>query len=911
MLLWPFRWLGWLFARCLLSLRYWVTVKGKREVFTHPGPYLLLPNHPALADPINVLTQLWPAFKMRPLALETNFRNPVLKVIAWLIRAIKVPALVTASAEERKQAEAAIGKVAAALRAGENVIVWPSGRLSLDGRERLGGARSAADILAAVPEVTVVLVRTRGLWGSMFSRAQTQANLPLVRLLMKGFGLLLANLLFFAPRRRVTLTLEAFPAGTRPEPTREAVNRWLEQWYNADLDQDLASGGREPPVGEPVVTGGSRPPLAKPGTASEPPTYVPYHFLFGGRTFDFPLVPVTAEVDVSSVKPATITAVSEMVAEKLKRPLTDAETKPDTTFAQLGIDSLDSMEITLQVEQRFGFSGDTVPTTLGHLWALADGKLDRGPPTPPPDAWFARPAEPDARIEILGETVAEAFVNRALRSRNDVAVADDRSGVLTYERLLVGARVMAERYRAFDEPNVGLLMPASVAADIALFGLHLAGKLPVVLNWTTGPTNLEHAVKLMGLKRVVTSKAFIDRTNLTVPGAEFVFLEDLRKTVGKLEMLSRLLGGRWFPSSAKRKALRFATTDPNAPAVVLFTSGSEKAPKAVPLTHANVISNNRATTEFIRLTRADSLLGFLPLFHSFGHTVVTLLPILSGIRLIHHPDPTDAAGLVRKVAAYKPTVLAATPTFFGFILERAKPGDLDSLKIAVVGAEKCPDSVFERAKTMTPNAEVIEGYGITECAPIVAANPPGRTRRGTIGQPLPGVEVCVTELDTHAVLPAGERGMFHVSGPNVFPGYLGEDVPNPFVEFGGKKWYVTGDLASIDADGYITFHGRLKRFLKAGGEMISLPALEEPFARKYPPTDAGPRVAVEGIELPGGGRKVVLFTTEDVSERDANAVLQAEGFRGVMRLDEVRRVDAIPVLGTGKTDYKQLRAKLG
>jgi long-chain-fatty-acid--[acyl-carrier-protein] ligase len=513
-------------------------------------------------------------------------------------------------------------------------------------------------------------------------------------------------------------------------------------------------------------------------------------------------------------------------------------------------------------------------------------------------------------MEILGETIPEAFVTRALRSRKDVAAADDIAGVLTYERLLVGARVMAARFREFAEPNVGLLMPASVAADIALFGLHLAGKLPVVLNWTTGPNNLKHAVELMGLKRVVTSKAFIDRTHLEVPGVAFVFLEDIRKSVGKLELLSRLLGGRWFPSSAKRRALQHAVTDPNAPAVVLFTSGSEKAPKAVPLTHANVIANNRATAEFVQLSRTDSLLGFLPLFHSFGHTVAALLPLLSGIRLLHHPDPTDAAGLVRKVAGYKPTVICATPTFFGFILDRAEVGQLESLKCIVVGAERCPDGVFDKAKEMAPHGEILEGYGITECSPIVAANPPGATRRGTIGVPLPGVEVCVTELESHAKLPPGERGMMHVAGPNVFPGYLGSDAPSPFAEFDGKRWYVTGDLASISEDGYITFHGRLKRFLKAGGEMISLPALEEPFARKYPPTDDGPRVAVEGVELPHGGRKVVLFTTEGITDREANAVLQSEGFRGVMRLDEVQKVESIPVLGTGKTDYKALRAKL-
>jgi long-chain-fatty-acid--[acyl-carrier-protein] ligase len=152
-------------------------------------------------------------------------------------------------------------------------------------------------------------------------------------------------------------------------------------------------------------------------------------------------------------------------------------------------------------------------------------------------------------------------------------------------------------------------------------------------------------------------------------------------------------------------------------------------------------------------------------------------------------------------------------------------------------------------------------------------------------------------------------GMLEVSGPSVFPGYLGHDGPSPFANGDGKKWYVTGDLVALDDDGYIVFHGRLKRFLKAGGEMISLPALEEPFAKKFPPTEEGPRVAVEGVETPGG-RKVVLFTTEPITLKEANAALQQEGFRGVMRLDEVRRVEKIPVLGTGKTDYKVLKAQL-
>jgi len=192
---------------------------------------------------------------------------------------------------------------------------------------------------------------------------------------------------------------------------------------------------------------------------------------------------------------------------------------------------------------------------------------------------------------------------------------------------------------------------------------------------------------------------------------------------------------------------------------------------------------------------------------------------------------------------------------------------------------------------------------------VVAANRPGRIKQGTVGLPLRDVEVLVVDPDTHQPVPSGTTGMLLVRGPSVFGGYLHYDGPDPFVEVDGQRWYVTGDLVQIDPEGFIHFRGRLKRFLKIGGEMVSLPALEEPLAQRWPPTDSGPQVAVEGIDAPGG-RRIVLFTTQDIALREANAVLAEAGFRGVMRLDEVRRVDTIPVLGTGKTDYKVLRQAL-
>jgi acyl-CoA synthetase (AMP-forming)/AMP-acid ligase II/1-acyl-sn-glycerol-3-phosphate acyltransferase/acyl carrier protein len=874
-MLWPIRWLIWAIMRVILAGRYKLRIVGREKVLAKPGPYLILPNHPALADPPNLLVHLWPTFYMRPLLLETNFKSPILRPFKWFLRAIDMPDIVRASAEDRRRAEEAVAEVIAALRAGDNIIVWPSGRLSRDGSEKLGGARSTADILAAVPGVTVVLARTRGLFGSMFSWADGQP--ALVPNILKAFGIWLSNLIFFAPRRHVTVTLEPFTPDQRPEPTREAINRWLEEWYNAD-------------------------------TPREQPTFVPHHFLFGPRTHEFPPPPPPAEFDLSKIKPETKAAVAHIFEEQSKRPLAERDNVPETTFMQLGLDSLDAMEVTLAVEQRFGFTSDKMPSTLGELWALAEGVQEKTPPKPPPAGWFD-PSPDREPLTILGETFAAAFLNQAFARRRMVVVADDLAGGVTYEKLVIGASAMAARFRDIAAPNVGLMLPASVACDLAFLGLHLAGKLPVVLNWTTGPANLAHAVKLAGLTHVVTSKAFVDRVHAEVPGAKLLFLEELRGSIGKLELLRRLVSVRWFGGAFRRALLSTLQADPHKPAVILFTSGSEKAPKAVPLTHHNIISDQRACVEALQVQRNNAALGFLPMFHSFGLTVTGLLPLFVGVRVVHHPDPTDAGALVRKIAVYKPTLIAATPTFLQFILDRAKPGELDSLRIIIVGAEKCPEQLFEKAKAIAPHAEVLEGYGVTECAPVVSVNRPGHVKPGTIGDPLPGVEVSVTDVETNELLPQGKMGMLHVAGPIVFPGYIGHDGPQPFAEFNGRKWYVTGDLAEIDPTGAIVFHGRLKRFLKAGGEMISLPALEEPFARKYPPTDDGPRVAVEGIDA-HGARRIVLFTTEPITLRDANALLQAEGFRGVMRFDQVKQMEKFPVLGTGKIDYKVLRGMI-
>ena len=315
--------------------------------------------------------------------------------------------------------------------------------------------------------------------------------------------------------------------------------------------------------------------------------------------------------------------------------------------------------MTLAVERRFGFRSDQVPTNLRQLWAVAQGLVEREPPKLPPPAWF-QPLSSTGPLEALGASILEAFVNRALAQARDVVMADDISGAVTYERLLIGTQILARRFAELPGANVGLLLPASVAADTSFMALLLAGKLPVLLNWTTGPAHLAHAARLMNLSHAVTSHAFIDRTNIEIAGVQYVFLEDLRKEIGKLELLKRLAEVRWLPSRVRRRMPRY---DPAQPAMVLFTSGSERAPKAVPLTHGNIMHEMRAAVAFVGLTHGETLLGFLPPFHSFGIAACMLLPLMGGMRIVHHPDPTDAARLARKLTAYRATMLVGTPTF--------------------------------------------------------------------------------------------------------------------------------------------------------------------------------------------------------------------------------------------------------
>lgn len=865
----------WATCRILLSFRYRTKVIGAEKLRELEGPTLVIPNHPAYIDPPLVSSHIRLHKPLRPLVFSGSYRMLLLKPLMHMVDAFEVPDMSQHSRDAQAKALEMIDSVVERLHAGDCMLIYPSGRLQRGNKEVVGAARSVYEIVSRCPDLNVVQVRTRGVWGSMFSCAEEGSPPNLAQKARSALGWVIANLLFFIPRRNVTIELEAKRSSDLPTESREAFNKYLESWYNAD-------GGQEP-------------------------QFVRYHPFLGPSEGDFGGSASQTEINLDVIKPKTISLVNELIQSHLGRELGADELVAETTLEEIGLDSLDRMDLALKIEQQFGFRSDEVASSLGGLWALADGQLSASEKEhSAPEAW-SKPSAKNGNTDIMGDTIPEAFLNRVLAHPQQVAAADTLSGVLTYRRLLVGALLMSRRFEKYDEKHVGVMLPASVAADVVFFALHLAGKVPVMMNWTTGPANLAHGVQVTGVKHILTSKKMIDRLGIEVEGADYVFLEDIKAGISKSEALFAMLGATIAPGRIRNHVPKVS---PDDTAVFLFTSGSESMPKTVPLTHRNLLVNVADGLDVLKATPDDSLLGFLPPFHSFGMTGNLLLAHLGGIRCVRYADPTDASGLVRTIDAYKPTMVFTTPTFLGYILSVSKPGQLDSLKTIVTGAEKCPDAVFEQCKKLAPNAIILEGYGITECSPVVAANLRSKTKLGTVGKPVSNVEICIVDVDSNQRVQEGETGMLLVAGPSIFSGYYQHDGPSPFVEYEGRSWYKTGDLVSQDEDGFLHFQGRLKRFLKAGGEMISLPALEEPFAKKFPPDEDGPKVAVEGLETEDG-RHIVLFTTNiEVTLREAGELLLEAGLRGVMRLDEVRHIDQIPVLGTGKTDYKELRKQV-
>jgi acyl-[acyl-carrier-protein]-phospholipid O-acyltransferase/long-chain-fatty-acid--[acyl-carrier-protein] ligase len=478
-------------------------------------------------------------------------------------------------------------------------------------------------------------------------------------------------------------------------------------------------------------------------------------------------------------------------------------------------------------------------------------------------------------------------------SRVCIVDADDKT--LTYNQLIRAAFELGHALKPGTRKGeaVGVLLPTSAAAAAAFYALSAYGRVPAMLNFTAGARALGAACKAVQARRIITARTFIEKAGLQDLAAtlaqdyELIFLEDVR---AKLSAMDKLAG---LASGVAAWALR-AHVSPDSPGVYLFTSGTEGAPKGVALSHANIIANAEQAKQHIpQLYPSDVAINPLPTFHCFGLTGGLVLPLMAGFTTVLHPTPLQAKTIVERVREHRASILFATDTFLSQYARAANDNDLTSLRFAVCGAERVKDETRALLRRRF-GLEVLEGYGATEAAPVIAVNQPTLNKPGTVGRLLPGMEAKLT-----AVPGMPGAGRLHVRGPNVMAGYVNASDPG-VVEPLERGWHDTGDIVAVDDDGCITIRGRLKRFAKLGGEMISL-AIVENCATSLWPDNLHAAVAAPGARK---GEEILLVS--DCPEAARDELVAFARNHGVSELAvpaRVIHVDAVPILGTGKIDY--------
>jgi acyl-[acyl-carrier-protein]-phospholipid O-acyltransferase/long-chain-fatty-acid--[acyl-carrier-protein] ligase len=509
----------------------------------------------------------------------------------------------------------------------------------------------------------------------------------------------------------------------------------------------------------------------------------------------------------------------------------------------------------------------------------------------------------EAEMEFGPATLPEAITETARQRPRQVILQDFTMQELTYRRLLVGVDLLASQWRTLlsdPGPRVGVLLPNVNAMPIVILSLWAAGKVPAVLNYSSGPSSLLACAKLAGLKHLITSKAFIERIKLDLgplkdAEIEILFLEDVRARITRLQSILAFVRQSLRPRlSALNNQL-----STNDPAVILFTSGSEGEPKGVELTHRNLLANIRQMLSVIDLMDTDRVFNALPLFHSFGLNVGLLLPLVRGVFTLLYPSPLHYRVVPSAFYNLNCTIFFGTNTFLNGYARKAHPYDFRTLRYLFAAAEKVQDATT--ALWMQKfGVRILEGYGATECSPCLSANLPMRPRNGSAGQFLPGIEHRLEPVEG-----VTEGGRLFVRGPNIMRGYLNAEANAKFQALGG--WYDTGDIVNVDPDGFIFILGRLKRFAKVSGEMVSLAAVEDALAGAFP--QYGLRFAVALVARPDAakGEKLIAVTNEPkLTLEQVRAAINARGLSNLSVPREIKAIRDLPRLSTGKVNHCEL-----
>jgi long-chain-fatty-acid--[acyl-carrier-protein] ligase len=868
--------------RFLLSLRYNVEIKGI-DVLKNSKSKFILPNHQALVDPQILFPHILKYIKAVPVASEIYYNKPVLKQLFDVFGTVIVSDI-TSSNRDADALKNIYTNVVKALETGKSVVLYPSGQIAGQGYEKIFNKQSAWAIVDNIPENTSVIgVRISGLWGSMWSRAWVGKSPHFINTYLKAIFLVLANLIFFLPRRKVKIEFVDITkdAIKKSKESKQAFNIFLEDFYNINGEEKLL--------------------------------FLKHYFYAPALKRDLPVriegsvedMKTNAEAKTDDIPDEIFHKVAEIIAKNTAIH-NDKIKITSNLILELNVDSLMMVSIISDVEESFEVVSQIeieFVTTVNDLCRIAmNQQVNKD---------ILKPGKLHIRLEELHDididkkkNIVESFLSVFSKEQKEHFAYDKILGSTSRKDFMLKAYVVSKIIsKEVEGKYVGIMLPALQSTTLLVISTYMAGKIPVMLNWTVGKKVLDHCVADVDLKVILTAKAFHDKVQDLLSESvkqKCIFFE---QKVKEISLFTKISGVFSFLMKSKPKIM------PNDTAVILFTSGSESLPKAVPLTHQNIVSNLWGVFEIIKISNDNILLSFLPPFHSFGFTVLTILPLISGVKVAYTPDPTDSREVLKILKHTGANTLLATPTFLKMLLSVSTQDDLKDVILAITGAESLHPSIiktfYEKADK---NARLLEGYGITECSPVLTINPMEIQKEKSVGKFIKGVDYLLVDYNNYKPLPQGEEGMIMVKGESIFSGYTDKTISNPFVEINGSAYYKTGDLGKMDEEGFLFITGRLKRFIKLAGEMISLPAIEGVLLKKYG-SDEEVLLAVEGndaIDPP----QIVLFAKNNIDITEANAYLKENGFPNLVKLNKLIKVEEIPLLGTGKTDYKVLKQQI-
>lgn len=489
------------------------------------------------------------------------------------------------------------------------------------------------------------------------------------------------------------------------------------------------------------------------------------------------------------------------------------------------------------------------------------------------------------------------FIDVAKRLPQKTAIHDFTTNKkIPYDRALIATLILSKVFSKLEKGNIGLMVPTSAGCILAKLGILMSGRTPVMINYSTGAEqNARYAQKKCDFKTIITSKALLEKIECPFVDG-MIYLEDIMESISGLQKVRAALLSK-MPAAVIKKMVYKGKEDDNI--VILFTSGSEKDPKAVQLTHRNIGANILACTERFNFTEDEIFLSTLPYFHVFGLTVNMWIPLYHGNTILTYANPLDYKKVCTIAREGKATLMVGTPSFFWGYLRKSEQGDFDSLRIALSGADKCPDSLREAFREKH-NMTLYEGYGATECSPVIAANCAEDNRAGSVGKPLDGLQVRIENYETGEECGPGEDGRILIKGDSVMKGYF-NDFEQTSLHI-RRGWYDTGDMGNVDQDGYLWHVGRLKRFVKVGGEMVSLVKIEDTL-EKILPEDAHCCV----VEIPDAikGARIVAVTTEPVEQKPILKKM-ADSLPAIALPKTFLIMENLPKMGSGKIDFRAI-----